>query len=93
MLNEEQEHLQKLFGEDFQQWYVGMGRSVSVGYKNLLQHLDKHGEILVEVVSVFDYEYYEQWTYCILYKALSKLEYLEYKHKELVDKNNGTETL
>ena len=93
MLNKEQEHLHKLFGEDFQQWYVGIDRSVSVGYKNLLQHLDKHGEILVEVVSVIDYEYYEQWSYCILFKSLPKLEYLEYKYTEQVDKNNGTKTL
>jgi len=86
------EHLEKLFGKGIEQWYVGMGNSVSVGFKDLLQHLDKHGQILVEVVGVFDYEYYEHLSYCILFKSLDNLEYLEYKYQKKVD-NNGSQIL
>lgn len=93
MSTEEQEHLDKLFGIDAKSWYVGMDNSPSKGFGQLLQHLSKNGEILIDIIAVFDYEYYEQLSYCILYRSLSKLEYLEYKHKELVDNNHGVDPL
>jgi hypothetical protein len=81
------EHLEKLFGKGIGQWYVGMGNSVSAGFKDLLWHLDRHGQILIEVVGVFDYEYYDQLSYFILFKSCDNLEYLEFKYQKQVDNN------
>jgi hypothetical protein len=76
-------------------WYIGAENSIREGLELLFANLNKHGHILIEEPIIFDYIDHLQSSeiysgdviYVILYKSLSKLEYLEYKLKEKEDNN------
>jgi hypothetical protein len=74
-------------------WYIGTVNSIRKGLDLLFDNLNYHGHILIEDPIIFDYadflssKYGMSPIYVILYKSLPKLEYLEYKYKEQVDKN------
>jgi hypothetical protein len=76
-------------------WYIGTVNSIRKGLDLLFANLNHHGHILIEEPIIFDYIDYLQSSevysgdivYVVLYKSLPKLEYLEYKYQEKVDKN------
>ena len=79
-------YIQEL-AEDHDVYYIGIVNSIDEGIANFYAHLSNRGEILIEDPEIIDYPEYESIIYFIIYKALPKLEYLEYKWKEQVDKN------
>jgi len=69
-------------------WYMGTENSIRDGLDLCFDNLNKHGHILIGEPLIFDYLYCgKELIYVILYKSLPKLEYLEYKWQEKVDKN------
>jgi hypothetical protein len=79
--------------QDYNIWYVGIENSIDMGINELLVNLNKNGQIIIGEPEIVDYIYddYDRpgydLIYVILYKSLSKLEYLEYKWQEKVDKH------
>ena len=79
---------------DYIIWYIGTENSIRKGLDLLFANLNKHGHILIEEPIIFDYLLYgRELIYVVLYKSLSKLDYLEYKFKQkkitiLKDQNN-----
>ncbi len=75
----EKKHLDTLVNNNvYDVWYIGMDNSIETGLKNLYSHLNRQGEVLLEITDLFDYMYFGQISYFFVYRALPKLEYLEY---------------
>ena len=75
-------------------WYVGTHVEIEEGISRFLENLSKHGHILLKEPQIYDYLYHGQdILYLIFYKSLTKLEYLEYKYQQKVDKNHGSDPL
>jgi hypothetical protein len=73
-------------------WYFGIMNTVDDGLKNLYAHLKKKGETIVEITDIFDALEQGQINYCVVYRSLPNLEYLEYMWEKRVG-NNGKKTL
>lgn len=89
----EKMHLDSLVNNNtYDIWHIGLANSIDVGLKNLYKHLSQNDEILIEITDMFDYSDLGQLYYFCVYRALPKLEYLEYMWQKKVD-NYGKTTL
>ncbi len=86
-------HLDTLVNNNtYEVWHIGIVNSIDKGLKNLYEHLNSRGEVLVEVTDMFDYLNGEEIAYFVVYRSLPNLEYLEYMWEKRVS-NNGKKTL
>ena len=72
-------------------YHIGTEVDMDDGIQRFFEHLDKNGEILInepETVSYLNYS--DKIAHLILYKSLSKLEYLEHMYLLSVDKNENS---
>jgi len=82
------------FAEDRFIYHIGLQNTMDEGLKRFKQHLEESGQIMVDEPFIVDYENYSgEINYVVLYKSLSKLEYLEYLYEQRVGNNHGSDTL